>query len=217
MRFADLQIRRAVLSDFQENAFVVSVAGRDDCVVVDPGMEPEPLIQALQNAKLQPKAILVTHGHWDHVGGIAELREIWPDATIFIGENESWKLTDPNGNLSAAFGFPMTTCAADRLLKDGETFDVAGLSFKALEIPGHSRGHVVYLLETDAAPVVFCGDVVFSGSVGRSDFPDGNAADLVRGIREKILTLPDAALLFPGHGPKTTVGAERKYNPFLQN
>ncbi|MBQ9798377.1 MAG: MBL fold metallo-hydrolase [Thermoguttaceae bacterium] len=90
------------------------------------------------------------------------------------------------------------------------------MAFKTVEIPGHSRGHVVYVLETDEIPVVFCGDVIFTGSIGRRDFPDGDYDALIAGIRDKILTLPSDAVLCPGHGPETSVGAERAYNPFLE-
>ena len=215
MKLEDIVLKRFVLSDFEENAYVVSLKGRDDCVVVDPGMGAERIVEFLQQNRLTPRAILVTHGHWDHIGGIAAIRGIWKDASIYIGAKERSKLTDPNGNLSSAFGFPLTTCDADKLLQDDENFEVAGLTFQALEVPGHSAGHVVYLLELEEVPFVFCGDVVFAGSIGRTDFADGNYSLLVKKIKEKIFPLSDETFLYPGHGPNTTLKKEKRTNPFL--
>ncbi len=215
MKLEDIVLKRFVLSDFEENAYVVSLKGRDDCVVIDPGMGAERIVEFLQQNRLTPRAILVTHGHWDHIGGIASIREVWKDASIFIGEKERSKLTNPNGNLSGAFGFPTTTYDADKLLRDDEIFSVAGLTFKALEVPGHSAGHVVYLLELDEVPFVFCGDVVFAGSIGRTDFADGDYSLLIKKIKEKIFPLADETFLYPGHGPNTTLKKEKRSNPFL--
>jgi len=215
MKLEDIVLKRFVLSDFEENAYVVSLKGRDDCVVIDPGMGAERIVEFLQQNRLTPRAILVTHGHWDHIGGIAAIRGAWKDAPIFIGVNERSKLTDPNGNLSSVFGFPMTTCDADKILQDDETFKVAGLTFQALEVPGHSCGHVVYLLNLEEVPFVFCGDVLFAGSIGRTDFADGDHDLLIGKIKEKIFPLSDETFLYPGHGPNTTLKKEKRANPFL--
>jgi len=215
MKLEDIVLKRFVLSDFEENAYVVSLKGRDDCVVIDPGMGAERIVEFLQQNRLTPRAILVTHGHWDHIGGITAIRGAWKDAPIFIGENERSKLTDPNGNLSSVFGFPMTTCDADKVLQDDETFKVAGLTFQALEVPGHSCGHVVYLLNLEEVPFVFCGDVLFAGSIGRTDFADGDHNLLIGKIKEKIFPLSDDTFVYPGHGPSTTLKKEKRANPFL--
>lgn len=216
MKSTDVAIHRIVLSDFEENAYIVSLKGSSDCVIVDPGLQPEELIEYLHAQSLTPRAILITHGHWDHIGGVSAVKSKWPDAPIVIGKNERKKLTDPFANLSAPFGFPQTTYDSDKTLEDGETFEVAGIRFKALEIPGHSRGHLVYLIEAEDRTFAFCGDVIFSGSIGRTDFPDGDMPTLLNGIFEKIFTLPDDSLLLTGHGPSTTVIAEKRSNPFLQ-
>lgn len=217
MLSSDVVIERFVLSDFQENAYVISTSRSSDCVIVDPGMEPEALIRSIREKQLTPQAILITHGHWDHIGGVSQIKAQWPDAQVIIGKNERDKLTDPFGNLSAHFGFSATTCDSDRELQDGEEFSVAGVSFKALEVPGHSRGHLVYILETDDRPLVFCGDLIFAGGVGRTDFADGDMKSLLTSIFEKIFTLPDDARLLPGHGPATTVISEKKHNPYLNS
>jgi glyoxylase-like metal-dependent hydrolase (beta-lactamase superfamily II) len=124
-------------------------------------------------------------------------------------------LTDPKLNLSAQFGLPYATGPADILLDDGQTYAAAGLEFEARTIPGHSGGHVVLVVRDVEPMVVFGGDVLFNGSIGRTDFPGGSFERLADGIRTKLYTLPDDTLVYPGHGPPTTVGREKRSNPFV--
>ncbi|MDO5309353.1 MAG: MBL fold metallo-hydrolase [Planctomycetia bacterium] len=215
MNESDLDIERVVLSDIEENAYIVALKNADSCVIVDPGMEPLALINRLLTKRLTPEAILVTHGHWDHIGGVNLVRKHWSDVTIYVGVNDRSKLTDPNGNLSPWLSTPHKTYDADVSVTDGDTISVANLTFKALWTPGHTSGHMVYLLETESRPIVFCGDLIFESGVGRTDIPDGNSVALYKSVTEKILTLPDQTLLYPGHGNSTTVGNERRFNPFL--
>jgi len=216
MKSSELNIQKFIFSDFQENCYLVHRVDSSECVIVDPGMEPDDLIAEIREQKLTPVAILVTHGHWDHIGGIDNLKKIWPKAEIMIGEKEASKLTDPAGNLSLMFGVPMTSCGADTLLKDSDVFQRAGITFEARLIPGHSPGHMVYCVTTEDQDYVFVGDVIFFRSIGRTDFPDGNMNDLINGIQKQLMTRPDDTILLNGHGPRTTVGRERKYNPYLQ-
>ena len=118
-------------------------------------------------------------------------------------------------NLSAAFGLSIVSPPADQTVADGERISVAGLELRVLGIPGHSVGHVVYLYETVSPPIAFVGDVIFAGSIGRTDFPDGDFNELISGIRQKLFTLPDDTVLLPGHGPATSVGQEKRDNPFV--
>ncbi|MDO5553747.1 MAG: MBL fold metallo-hydrolase [Planctomycetia bacterium] len=216
MKREELVVKPAVLSDFQENAYIVAAVGSNDCVVIDPGMDPEPLLAALQESNLTPRAFLITHGHWDHIGGLEKMKELWPDAPIIISALERYKLTDPAGNLSAAFGFPSTVPDADRILNEGDSLSVAGLDFHVGQIPGHARGHLFFQLDLEDGPVLFVGDIIFDGSIGRSDFPDSNGQDLIDGIKKKIMTLPDETILYPGHGGATTIGIQRFSNPWLR-
>lgn len=216
MKFNDLTIKRFILSEIQENCYVVSLRERDDCVIVDPGIGSEIVARELLNNDLRPSAILITHGHFDHIAGIPAIRKIWSDVPIYVGERDRSKLTDPNANLSTCFGFSFALQDDDfQVLHENDLVEAAGLIFKTIDVPGHSVGHVAYILETDERPVVFCGDVVFAGSIGRTDFPDGNQDELTRNIRHKLLSLSDQTLLCVGHGSVTTAGNEKTNNPYL--
>lgn len=215
MKLSDLEVTRFINSDFEENLYVVRRRDSDECVIIDPGLEPEEAIQFIKDNKLTPKAILITHGHYDHIGGIKAIKAAWPDAPILIGEKDRYKLTDPMGNLSGHFGYPVKTLDADRSLADGEMVDAAGLTFQTILIPGHSAGHVVYRLTAEDGEIVFVGDVIFQGSIGRTDFPDGNMNDLMKGIQERLLTLPGQTKFYTGHGLPTTPKDEIWGNPWL--
>lgn len=211
----DLRVACIESAPFGENTYVVSRPGAPACLVIDPGFEPERVIEAIRAAGLAPEAILLTHGHSDHIAGNAALRRQWPGLPILIGQGDAPKLGDPAGNLSGAFGIALTSPPADRLLADLERLDLAGFALDVHEIPGHSSGHVVFVLGGHVPPVVFAGDVLFHESIGRTDFPDGDFATLARGIRGRLYALPDDTIVFPGHGPPTTVGHEKRHNPFV--
>jgi len=208
------QIYTIVSLPFEENTYVVWLPGRGDALVIDPGLDPGAIVRFLEEQQLRPAAVLNTHGHADHIAGNEALKQTFPEAPLLIGVNEAPLLTDANLNMSAPFGMPIVSPPADRLVCEGEELDFAGLRLQVLEIPGHSPGHVVFVCRL--APVlVFGGDVLFRGSVGRTDFPGGSMQRLFDGIRTKLFTLPDDTVVYPGHGPVTTVGHEKRTNPYL--
>ncbi len=209
-----LQLQTVVSQPFEENTYIVWLPGRDEAVVFDPGLQPELIGEVLAEQGLRVAAILNTHGHADHIGGNAAMKEAFPGAPLIIGANDAIMLTDADANLSAPFGFPVTSPPADRTVAEGDTVEAAGLTFDVLDVPGHSPGHVVYVFRSKPV-LVFGGDVLFRGSIGRTDFPGGSHPLLLRGIREKLFTLPDDTVVYPGHGPVTKVGYEKRTNPFL--
>jgi hydroxyacylglutathione hydrolase len=211
----DIVVARIESAPFGENTYLLSRRGERECLVVDPGFEPDAVIGWIEDRGLTPVAILLTHGHSDHIAGNAALRERWPALPILIGRGDAPKLTDPAGNLSGAFGLALVSPPADRTLADGEALALAGFAITVVAIPGHSCGHVVFRVDDTSPGLVFGGDVLFREGIGRTDFPDGDFATLATGIRSGLYTLSDDTIVFPGHGEPTTVGHERRHNPFV--
>jgi len=209
-----LDVFSLVTLPFQENTLFVSRPDSPECLVVDPGFGAPRIVDSLKSRGQTPVAILLTHGHVDHIAGIEGLRAIWPDIPILIGVGDAPMLTDPQLNLSGVFGFPLVAPPATETLQDQQQVTIAGIPLEVREIPGHSPGHVVYVYSHPTQPLVFGGDVLFQGSIGRTDFPGGSQDLLVSGIRRQLFNLPDATIVFPGHGPTTTIGEERVGNPY---
>ena len=215
MNQPQLCVECVVSEPFSENTYVIFRKGSPDCIVLDPGLEPDKIDQVVVLHNLTPVAILNTHGHSDHIAGNAHCKQCWPDSELIIGADDAAKLTDAELNLSAPFGFHIVSPPADRLIHHGDQLELAGLALEVVGAPGHSRGHVMFLCQQVSPWVVFGGDVLFQGSVGRTDFPDGNMRELVTTIHRRLFTLPPETLVYPGHGPPTTVGEEIRLNPFV--
>ncbi|MFN4258947.1 MAG: MBL fold metallo-hydrolase [Gemmataceae bacterium] len=209
-----IDIHTIVSMPFAENSYIVWRAGNAAALVIDPGLEPEAILEFLHAKRLSLAAILNTHGHADHIAGNAAMKEAFPAAPLVIGANETALLADADANLSAPFGMPLTSPPADRTVREGEVIDYADISLEVLDIPGHSPGHVVFVHRGKPA-IVFGGDVLFRGSIGRYDFPNSDGPVLLRGIRDKLFRLPPDTVVYPGHGPVTTIGQEKRFNPFV--
>lgn len=218
MNTSRLIVDIAVSAMFEQNCFIVRQEGSQECLVVDPGLDSEKIIELINKHELTVAAILNTHGHADHIAGNEAIKRHWPSAPLIIGRQDADKLTHPDKNLSAAFGFSLQSPPADRTVEEGDMVEAAGITLRVLEIPGHSVGHVVYHRQSqnEEPDQVFVGDVVFAGSIGRTDFPDGDTDTLLEGIRAKLYPLEDETVLYPGHGPQTTVGREKATNPFVR-
>ena len=211
-----LRIAVVVSQMFSQNAYIAHLEGRSDCLVVDPGFDVDQIIEYLTQERLNPVAILNTHGHADHIAGNEAMKRCWPDIPLVIGAGDAEKLTDPVKNLSRPFGIDVVSPAADLLVNEGDHYSAAGLDLEVFECPGHSVGHVVFLWRGDSPWIVFGGDVLFQGSIGRTDFPDGSFEMLANAIRSKLYILPDDTVVLSGHGDTTTIGDEKRNNPFVR-
>ncbi|MEV0128194.1 MBL fold metallo-hydrolase [Dactylosporangium sp. NPDC050688] len=203
---------------FGTNCYVVAPAPGEQCVVIDPGIGVVDRLDAvLAEHRLQPTAVLLTHGHLDHTFSVTPVcgaRGI----TAYIHPDDGDMLADPTKGLStdltALFGGRLTWAEPEDVapLADGMTLKIAGLELVVDHAPGHTRGSVMFRADSE----IFTGDVLFKGSIGRTDLPGGSMAQMMASLRDKVLTLPDDLVVLPGHGPQTTIGRERAGNPYLR-
>lgn len=203
-----MEIKTLVLGDISVNCYLVST--EKAAVVIDPGYRSSEVLEFLENAKNKERLILLTHGHFDHIGFADELAAI-TDSKIAIGEKDAPALEDNLLNLSALFGAPLSTFNANILLGDNQQISIGDLTFKVIFTPGHTIGGVSYL----CGDILFSGDTLFAGSIGRTDFPGGSFEVLKESIR-KIYTLPNDTVILSGHGGQTTVLNEKLYNHFVR-
>jgi hydroxyacylglutathione hydrolase len=215
---------------WQTNCYVVATQPGAECVIIDPGMDASTGIRdVLAEHRLKPVAVMLTHGHLDHMFSVTPVCRSY-DTACWIHTADRVLLTDPLRAMSAdasamlAAVVPGATFVEPgdvRELVDGAQLEVAGLDFAALHAPGHTRGSVMfrtgYPPDDSVDSLVFSGDVLFAGSIGRTDLPGGNPADMLESLRTKVAPLPDSAVVLPGHGPQTTIARERVGNPYLQN
>jgi glyoxylase-like metal-dependent hydrolase (beta-lactamase superfamily II) len=212
----DLPLRAAIVpvTPFQQNCAILWCTKTRKAAVVDPGGDVERILQGLEQVGAEPERILLTHGHIDHAGGAAELAERLSVPIVGPHRDDKWLL---DSLPEAGAGYGMTDarpCAPDRWLEEGDEVRVGEVGFEVLHCPGHTSGHVAFVNRELGFGVV--GDILFQGSVGRTDLPRGNHGQLIRSIRTKLLPLPDSFFFLCGHGPASTIGHERQSNPFLR-
>jgi hydroxyacylglutathione hydrolase len=212
-------VEGVALGPFETNCYVVRpepARAGDPCWIVDAGFEPGDLIAMVREHGLRPELLILTHAHGDHIAGVRDVLAAWPKppVPILIHEAEREWLADPSLNLSLAIGMPVTTPGPDRVLREGDVLALGDSEWKVLHTPGHSPGGITLYNAADGVALV--GDALFAGSVGRTDFPGSDPRTLARSIREKLYTLPDETVVYPGHGPETTIGVEKRTNPFVR-
>lgn len=210
MNEPQLTIEKYVLGPFQTNAYILTNPASGESIVIDPGMEPAALLRALEGKNVV--AVLLTHAHLDHIGGLNQVRAL-TGAPVYIHPLEQSGLTDPDLNGSTRWNLsePIVCEPAEHELADGQTLELAGLSIRVLHTPGHSPGSCSFVV----GPHCFGGDVLFAQSIGRTDLPGGSFETLMISIQDKLFELDDDTIVYPGHGPKTTIEAEKLYNPYV--
>lgn len=213
------------LGPIQTNCYLAWVNGSESCVVIDPGGDADVLLEQLAARRLTPEAILLTHSHWDHIGAVPAIARQF-DAPVYISQIEAPVLADPNEFAPAQFG-PYEPHTAEFELHGDEQLTIAGIEMSTMLVPGHSPGSIAYFVDrvlpegapedTPAFPACFIGDLIFAGSVGRTDLPFSDHNALLESAARVLDKAAEDTALLPGHGPVTTAGHERATNPFLEH
>lgn len=207
-----MKLETFVLGPMQVNTYLYYDEQTKKGIVFDPGMGPEPLIKRIQELDLTIESILLTHAHFDHIGGLEEVRKL-TKAPVFIHEQEAHWLQEPSLNGSGFWiGFPQIICKpAEKLLRGNETLHILDHEVQVIHTPGHSPGGVTYHFGS----FIISGDVLFKQSIGRTDLPGGSYDTLMETIQRHFMDLPEETIVYPGHGPATTIGQEQMSNPFI--
>ena len=207
-----MKIYRVVVGPIQENCYIIKNDETNEGIIIDPGDEGDRIMTAVEKAGIKSvPAIFITHGHGDHVSALDEVKAA-TGAKVYMSEEDAPMLRAWNSSLSYSTNRNKKFDPPDVFFKDGQKLTAAGMDFTIAATPGHTKGGVCIIGDG----IVFCGDTVFLESIGRTDLPGGSYDAILESIKTKILTLPDDYKLLPGHGPTTTVGWERRRNPFLQ-
>ena len=199
-------IKKIVVGLLESNCYLAGDENTKEIFIIDPGGDYKSIKSVIDKYSLKPKAVINTHGHGDHIGANKEF-----NIPVWIHRLDADFLTDPSKNLSGAFGFFLKTKTASRLLEDGDMLNIGKYSLEVIHTPGHTPGSICL----KAAEVIFTGDTLFCQGIGRTDFAYGSEEDIASSIKEKLFTLGDDCVIYPGHGPSSTIGNEKQNNPFI--
>lgn len=199
-----------VVGPVQTNCYFLFDEETKECVVVDPGDDSEQILAYVQKKELKVRAILLTHGHFDHIQAVTDLKKV-TEATVYASRAEKMIMESTTHNLSSVMSAPCTI-SADVYLEDGQELELLGQTVRCILTPGHTIGGMCFYFPK--AGILFSGDTLFQESVGRTDFPTGSMSQIIHSIREKLLILPPAVRVYPGHGMMTSIGEEKMYNPY---
>ena len=205
------KVLRYIVGPVCTNCYLLVNEARQELLVFDPGDQAELLIRQIDQTQAKPIAILLTHGHFDHVMAVEEIKAHY-EIPVYAHETERETLENPERNLCGMVGVRQQY-HADRYVKDEEVLKLAGFTIRVFHTPGHTPGGVCYYLEDQK--LLFSGDTLFQESVGRTDFPGGSMSELIRSIQEKLMPLPDDVTVYTGHDESTLIGYERMHNPYL--
>lgn len=208
-----MKIMYMVLGPFMTNTYILYNEETMDGLVVDPSFSPEHYIKAIEEKNIHLQSIFLTHAHVDHMAGMNELRKAFPKAKMYMDKRDQSFLRDPEKNLSYMFPAPTLVDDADVWVKGGDEIETCGYAFDVIDTAGHTPGGISFYMKEEG--IVFTGDSLFQGSIGRTDFPGGSMKELTGSIKKNLFSLPDSTVVLSGHGEQTTIGQEKRTNPFL--
>lgn len=198
------------VGELQANCYILAAGDSQDAVIIDPGSQKDKILKALARHKLKATAVINTHGHIDHIGCDDEF-----GLPLYAHEEDVKLLKDSRLNLSGFLSRSLQVKSEIRPLRDGEKLELSGINLEVIHTPGHTPGGICLFVKQDSVNMLFSGDTLFRGSIGRTDFSGADEKTLLKSIKEKLLSLPDDTVVYPGHGPETTIGYEKQHNPFL--